>query len=87
MIIDIVSMLKSERDAGDDTSEQTIERIDAHIRDLELLKAWIRDSASARRAAINAIVGEQPQAALEAAATPSVSAEAAPSHQDETRWT
>ena len=85
MIIDIVGMLKSERAAGDETAEQTIERIDAHIRDLgnrsqsiallladleaerlvidanvrdlELLKAWIRDSATARRAALDAIVG------------------------------
>jgi len=87
MIIDIVGMLKSERAAGDETSEQTIERIDAHIRDLasrsesiallltdleaeraaidanvrdlELLKAWIRDSATARRTALDAIVGSE----------------------------
>lgn len=57
-ILSLVDELKAERAAGDDMAAQLIERIDAHIRDLATLKAWITDSAAARSMAISGMVGE-----------------------------
>lgn len=76
MIIDIVSILKGERIAGDDMAAQMIERVDAHIRDLELFKAWIKDSAAARAAAICAILGEDNTATDTQADLPTVARDA-----------
>jgi hypothetical protein len=60
MITNIVSMineLRAERDAGDDMARQLVERIDAHIRDLEVLKAWVLDSGRARSMALAGMLG------------------------------
>ena len=51
-ILTIVQELRAEKAAGNDMAAQLVERIDAHIRDLELLKAWVKDSATARDMAL-----------------------------------
>lgn len=61
-ILSIIGELKAERTAGDEMAAQLIERIDAHIRDLETLKAWVRDSATARAMAITGMLGGEPAA-------------------------
>lgn len=61
-IISIIDELRAERAAGNEMAEQLIERIDAHVRDLETLKAWIRDSAKARAMAIGGMLGGEPDA-------------------------
>lgn len=53
----ILDELRAERAAGDDMAAQLCERIDAHIRDLETLKAWIKDSATARAMALDGMLG------------------------------
>lgn len=53
----IVNELKAEQGAGNDMAAQLCERIDAHIRDLETLKAWIRDAARARSMALDGMLG------------------------------
>jgi hypothetical protein len=65
MITNIVSMiaeLKAEKAAGNDMAEQLVARIDAHIRDLETLKAWVLDSAKARDMALGSMLGHEPEA-------------------------
>lgn len=49
--------LVTERDAGNDAASDFVARIDAHIRDLETLKAWVMDSAKVRAEAIDALIG------------------------------
>lgn len=61
-IISIIDELKAERAAGNDMATQLVERIDAHVRDLELLKAWVLDSAKARDMAIGGMLGGEPEA-------------------------
>lgn len=57
MITTIIAALTAEKREGNDFSAELIERIDAHIRDLETLKAWVRDSARLRAEAIDSLVG------------------------------
>ena len=60
MITNIVSMiaeLKAEKAAGNDMAAQLVARIDAHIRDLETLKAWVLDSAKARDMTLGGMLG------------------------------
>ena len=59
-IISIVNELRAEKAAGNDMAAQLTERIDAHIRDLETLKAWVLDSAKARNMALGSMLGEAP---------------------------
>ena len=60
-ILNIVQELRAEKAAGNDMADQLIERIDAHIRDLETLKAWVRDSATARDMALGSMLGMEPE--------------------------
>lgn len=59
-IVSVIEELKAERVAGDEMARQMIERIDAHIRDLEVLKAWVKDSATARSMALSGMLGGEP---------------------------
>lgn len=61
-IVSIIDELKAERTAGDEMATDLIARIDAHIRDLETLKAWVQDSATARAMAITGMLGGEPEA-------------------------
>lgn len=61
-ILSIVQELRAEKAAGNDMAAQLVERIDAHIRDLETLKAWIMDSAKARDMALGGMLGMEPEA-------------------------
>jgi hypothetical protein len=56
-LVSIINELRAERAAGDDMAQQLVARIDAHIRDLELTKAWIIDSATARAMTIDGMLG------------------------------
>lgn len=67
-ILSIIGELKAERAAGDEMAADLIERIDAHIRhmqahvtDLETLKSWVKDSATARSMAITGMLGGEPE--------------------------
>lgn len=61
-ILTIVNELKAEKAAGNDMAQQLTERIDAHISDLETLKAWVKDSAKARDMALGGMLGMEPEA-------------------------
>lgn len=76
-ILHIVNELKAEKAAGNNMTEQLIERIDAHIRDLETLKAWVKDSATARDMALGSMLGMEPEAPQMPAVTDAVEGEAA----------
>lgn len=65
-ILAIAQELRAEKAAGNDMAAQLVERIDAHIRDLELLKAWVKDSATARDMALGGMLGMEPEAAAPA---------------------
>ena len=69
-MLSIVQELRAEKAAGNDMADQLVERIDAHIRDLETLKAWVKDSATARDMALGGMLGMEP----EVPATPQVPA-------------
>lgn len=71
MITTIINELKAEKAAGDMLAQQLIERVDAHIRDLEVLRAWIADSFLARSTAIDGMLGVNAAAPVEAAGAPS----------------
>lgn len=58
MIAAIAAALVAEQTEGNAWAEQMIERIDRHIRDFEMTKAWIRDSAKLRSDAIDSLIGE-----------------------------
>ena len=62
MLTNILNELKTEQAAGNKMAEELVERIDAHIRDLETLKAWIKDSATARDMALGSMLGMEPEA-------------------------
>lgn len=76
-ILTIVQELRAEKAAGNDMADQLVERIDAHIRDLELLKAWVKDSATARDMALGGMLGMEPEAPQMPAVTDAVEGEAA----------
>ncbi len=52
----IMKELQAEQASGSQMTAELVSRIDAHIRDLELLKAWIRDSGTARSMAIEGLL-------------------------------
>jgi len=62
-MVSIVKELRAEKAAGNDMAAQMVERIDAHIRDLETLKAWVLDSAKARDMALGGMLGMEPDEA------------------------
>jgi hypothetical protein len=62
-IVSIINELKAEKAAGNDMAAQMVERIDAHIRDLETLKAWVMDAAQARDMALGSMLGHEPDEA------------------------
>lgn len=72
MITTIISELQAEKAAGDALAQQLIDRVDAHIRDLEVLKAWIADSFLARSTAIDGMLGVDTPKPAEAAVAPSL---------------
>jgi hypothetical protein len=66
----ILNELKAEQAAGNEQAAQLVERIDAHIRDLETLKAWVIDSATARSMALGGMLGGEAPAPVAAAVAP-----------------
>jgi len=60
MIDTIVAALAAEKSLGTEHAEQLIARLDSHIRDLETLKAWVRDSAKLRAEALDSLIGGEP---------------------------
>ena len=76
-IIAIVNELRAEKAAGNEMAEEMIERVDRHIRDLEMFKAWIRDSAKARDMAMGSMLGVEPEVPQMPAVTESVEGDAA----------
>lgn len=61
-IVSIINELQAERAAGDEMAADLVARIDAHITDLQTLRAWVIDSASVRSQAIAAMLGGEPEA-------------------------
>lgn len=53
----IISELKNEQAAGEQTAAEMVERIDRHIRDLEMFKAWVKDSAMVRSVSLAGMLG------------------------------
>lgn len=66
-IFDMVNVLRAEKDAGITMEAEMIERIDAHIRDLQLFKAWVKDSMEPRHMALGSMLGAEPKAPAAAA--------------------
>lgn len=66
-IFDMVNVLRAEKDAGITMEAEMIERIDAHIRDLQLFKAWVKDSMEPRHMALGSMLGADPKAPVAAA--------------------
>lgn len=52
----LFAALKGEQNEGNIHSSQLVERIDAHIRDLETLKAWVLDTAKARSLSLETLM-------------------------------
>ena len=69
-LLNIVNELKAELAAGNQMADELCDRIDAHIRDLELQKAWIRDAARARAMALDGMLGGNAPAPVPAVAPP-----------------
>ena len=57
MITNILAALATEKAEGNETADQLVARLDAHIRDLETLKAWVIDSAKVRASSLDALIG------------------------------
>jgi hypothetical protein len=55
-LVSIMKELQAEQAAGNQMTTELVSRIDAHIRDLELLKAWIDDNGTARYMAIEGLL-------------------------------
>lgn len=67
-IFDMVNVLRVERDAGITLEAEMLERIDAHIRnyeahirDLQLFKEWVRDNMEPRHLALGGMIGDKPE--------------------------
>lgn len=76
-IFDMANVLRAEKDAGIALETEIIERIDAHIRDLELFKAWVRDNMEPRHMALGSMLGAEPEAPQMPAVNEAVEGEAA----------
>lgn len=57
----IVKALQDERVSGEAMTAELIERIDIHIRDLQTLKAWVKDSGYVRALAIEGLLNGEPE--------------------------
>lgn len=62
MLTTIIAALAAEKVEGENHAAQLCARIDSHIRDLETLKAWIKDSARERFQSLDSIIGEEDRA-------------------------
>ena len=60
----LFAALKGEQNEGNLHAEQLVERINAHIRDLETLKAWVMDAAKARSMSIETLMNGDGDAQL-----------------------
>lgn len=60
-IFDMANVLRAEKEAGMTMEAEMIERIDAHIRDLQLFKAWVKDSMEPRHMALGGMLGMEPE--------------------------
>lgn len=56
MMNTIIAALRAEQAEGNTHADQIVERIDAHIRDLETLKAWVLDGAKVRSLSIDSLI-------------------------------
>lgn len=61
-ILDMAAILRAEKEAGITMEAEMIERIDAHIRDLQLFRAWVKDSMEPRHMALGGMLGVEPEA-------------------------
>jgi len=66
-IFDMVNVLRAEKEAGIAMEAEMIERIDAHIRnyeahirDLQLFKVWVKDNMEVRHMALGGMLGMEP---------------------------
>ncbi|MEN6306009.1 MAG: hypothetical protein ABFD96_25010 [Armatimonadia bacterium] len=57
MLTTFLAALHDEKKIGDTNCEDLCARIDSHIRDLEQLKAFIRETARQRASAIETLIG------------------------------
>ena len=62
MLPTIIDELKKRQSYGNQMAAQLVERIDAHIRDLETSKVWILSNAKAESDAIDVLLGAAPAA-------------------------
>jgi hypothetical protein len=74
-LFDMANVLRAEKEAGITLEAEIIERIDAHIRDLMLFKAWVRDSMEPRHMALGGMLGMEPEAPATEAETKDEAAE------------
>ncbi len=63
MLTQFAAVLAAEQREGNLQAEEFVARLDAHIRDLETLKAWVLDSARLRSQAIGSLIGDEAPAA------------------------
>lgn len=59
MLTQFAAVLAAEQREGNLQADEFVARIDAHIRDLETLKAWVLDSARLRSQAIGSLIGDE----------------------------
>ena len=57
MITNILAALATEKAEGNENADEFVARLEAHIRDLETLKAWVKDSAKVRASNLDALIG------------------------------
>lgn len=56
MLNTILDAIRGEQNEGNLHADQLVERINAHIRDLETLKAWVLDAAKARSLSLESLI-------------------------------
>lgn len=57
MITNILAALATEKAEGNENADEFVARLEAHIRDLETLKAWVKDSAKVRASNLDTLIG------------------------------
>lgn len=61
MMHELMVLLRKEQADGDQHGQEIVERIDAHIRDLEIMRAWVLDSFKVRCDTLDRIInGDAP---------------------------
>lgn len=58
-IFDMANILRAERGAGITLESEIVARIDTHIRDLQLFRAWVIDSMEPRHMALGSMLGSE----------------------------